>query len=528
MQTFYFLLILVGSKAQEHIPPQVRKKIGDLGNLNEQYEHELYEKKAQELRDLVASNPGDASLKQRLIVFLSKVGKAHESRGNKDAASKVLREILQIKPPPEIAQWDKFDKKQKIESSLHTSQSPKSCVAAPPIELLPLPLSTSKERELTELYPMLNTGLCPELDVSQMKKSTIRKFQKASLPLIVRGGAINKKNGVCKLDSKTMTDLAGEEIVKVAFPHRVINWTRSGNQVLDEVYSIHPVGQWMDRKKFKSPDSGRAILRSPTQWMRLKNFLSIVTNFSSALANEESYSGGLYLHQTSIPTQIPTLGGHTEPPKWARKGLGKSIDEYLWVSGGGTATAIHNDAFDNVHGVIRGAREMILFPPSSGIHGLEVVPMADIRPDATAKELISGSAYSRVMTSPVWAENIATRAYRNSTDLEGSAWPHGWKCSLEAGDAIFLPAFWYHAVHGSAGWQPPRACHRPRSSSGSARADSDVTSESAFADDNLCMSLAVNWFFETSITRDESRKLWAHSGDPANTVERSHHSHVEL
>lgn len=260
--------------------------------------------------------------------------------------------------------------------------------------------------------------------------------------------------------------------------------------------------------------------------MKLKNFLSIVTNFSSALANEESYSGGLYLHQTSIPTQIPTLGGHTEPPKWARKGLGKSTDEYLWVSGGGTATAIHNDAFDNVHGVIRGAREMILFPPSSGIRGLEVVPMADIRPDATAKELISGSAYSRVMASPVWAENIATRAYRNSTDLEGSAWPHGWKCSLEAGDAIFLPAFWYHAVHGSAGWQPPRACHGPRSSSGFTKADSDDLSESAFADDNLCMSLAVNWFFKTSITRDESRILWAQSGE--NTMERSHHSHVEL
>ena len=447
----------------EHIP---KDKMDLMAKEATEATHEKVEEKARELREAVATHPSDIQARQRLINFLNRVGRAHEANNEPEAAQAVLRELLQLHPPAEAKKWDAVVKQMHIVQS--TVAAP-SCVAA-----LPIP---------THLPNLARDAKCniAEVDASVASIKLLHKHRNRSQPLVVRHGAENRR--YCSLHATAMAEAASDEFVKVSFPFRTFsevdgtNWT-----VLDEVVRVQDVDDWGARFP-GSVQSNRALVRSPQQWMRFKTFLLLAarnTAFDSAK--------GVYLHQCNVPIQIPELSDQTRPPKWARKAFGHIVQQNLWLSGGGTGEPLHFDKYENIHGVVRGRREFLLFPPS--MRSRTALEFSDLVDVLTQYDEDKNSEGLKVRIADSAATNYAARSYLNNSE----PWPMGFKCSLDAGDALYIPAHWSHAIHSSA--SPSAAAH----------CDDSASRLKSKPDDGRCLSASINWLFEATSNGEDL--LW--------------------
>ena len=103
----------------------------------------------------------------------------------------------------------------------------------------------------------------------------------------------------------------------------------------------------------------------------------------------------------------------------------------LWLSPGATSSAPHCDESHNVLTVLRGRKTVVLLPPSSG---------ADLG------------------ALPAWS---ASPHHCQCSSEEAARHPHAVTVTIDVGDALLIPAGWYHAVASPAGtvavncWWPP-------------------------------------------------------------------------
>src|SRR5207244_2289063 len=98
----------------------------------------------------------------------------------------------------------------------------------------------------------------------------------------------------------------------------------------------------------------------------------------------------------------------------------------IWI-GNRTRIAAHYDLPDNVAVVAAGERRFTLFPPEQ-LHNLYVGPL-DFNPAGQAISLVDHAAPD-LARFPRYAEVLQ----------------HAQVAELEAGDAIFIPSMWWHAV----------------------------------------------------------------------------------
>lgn len=99
----------------------------------------------------------------------------------------------------------------------------------------------------------------------------------------------------------------------------------------------------------------------------------------------------------------------------------------LWMGGKPTATTLHYDSNHNLLVVLRGAKQVQLFPPSA-TQALE------------AGRAYSASANHSTLTVPAEAHDLFQAPRIENCPLEP------WLARLEAGDALFLPQGWWHQV----------------------------------------------------------------------------------
>jgi hypothetical protein len=104
--------------------------------------------------------------------------------------------------------------------------------------------------------------------------------------------------------------------------------------------------------------------------------------------------------------------------------IAKAVTGNLWISGGGLTVGLHFDAAENFNFQLRGRKAFWLYPP--GVTPYYPLPMFS----QTAH--ISG-------------------VYRNGLNPDLSPFPHfdpskGVRVDLEAGDVLYLPAYWWHQV----------------------------------------------------------------------------------
>jgi len=115
----------------------------------------------------------------------------------------------------------------------------------------------------------------------------------------------------------------------------------------------------------------------------------------------------------------------------------------LWVGGSLMRNGLHFDLFDNLLFQLRGRKRALLFPPGDGQHLYYTA--ANIR--RLSLELpagfVNGSSFESVRQN-VAKLNIFDAALDETYPAVRAASPL--LCELRAGDALFLPRGWHHAV----------------------------------------------------------------------------------
>ncbi|GBE79449.1 Clavaminate synthase-like protein [Sparassis latifolia] len=140
-----------------------------------------------------------------------------------------------------------------------------------------------------------------------------------------------------------------------------------------------------------------------------------------------------------VPSEIP----------WCSDALEKSPDAVnLWIGDSRSITSIHSDPYENIYTVVRGAKHFTLLPPTEGWCLEErTYPHAQyIRSPKTSPKT------SELVLSPSPSTAVPIR-WSSVVDpnLPGAlpAEAHPIQISVQAGDALYLPAGWWHYVRQS-------------------------------------------------------------------------------
>lgn len=118
----------------------------------------------------------------------------------------------------------------------------------------------------------------------------------------------------------------------------------------------------------------------------------------------------------------------------------------LWLGKGATTSPLHYDEYENLLSQVRGTKEILLFPPTD-IDRLGYTP----RPKGqllytwpatfTRVPIDETASASRVIFAA--SVNLTSPSAEQQRELSQCA-PR--RCTLSAGETLYLPAFWHHEV----------------------------------------------------------------------------------
>ena len=139
---------------------------------------------------------------------------------------------------------------------------------------------------------------------------------------------------------------------------------------------------------------------------------------------DEGLATDRYLAQLDIPGQLPELVPEMDSAPFLG---GDSIGPYLWVGGGGHVEPLHHDfPADGLLVQVRGHKRAVLFGPDQ--HEL-LYPFSALSPFGLPY-------FARV--------NVDRPDLRRHTRFSRA---EPWQASIAPGDALFLPAGWWHQVY---------------------------------------------------------------------------------
>ena len=145
-------------------------------------------------------------------------------------------------------------------------------------------------------------------------------------------------------------------------------------------------------------------------------------NVLSALLDPAQADRSIYMGSTPTRSMLPRFG----PENPLRIATDRGGEPRIWI-GNSSRVAPHYDESDNIACVVSGSRRFILFPPEQ-VANLYVGPI-----DRT----VAGQP-----TSMVDLDRVDFDSFPKFRD----ALKHALVADLEPGDAIYIPALWWHAV----------------------------------------------------------------------------------
>lgn len=152
------------------------------------------------------------------------------------------------------------------------------------------------------------------------------------------------------------------------------------------------------------------------------NFTKVLNSLSKTLDEiEGNPSGAVYIQ--SVPTSDILSGYDTENPLDI---VDSSVGSRIWI-GNKLTVQTHFDLSENIACVVAGRRRFTLFPPNQ-IKNLYIGPF---------EKTLAGPPISMVKLNDIDHEK-----YPNFSE----ALEHGMSAELAAGDAIYIPYFWWHHV----------------------------------------------------------------------------------
>ncbi|CUA70088.1 hypothetical protein RSOLAG22IIIB_00434 [Rhizoctonia solani] len=176
------------------------------------------------------------------------------------------------------------------------------------------------------------------------------------------------------------------------------------------------------------PNGARYFVEPHTEQMTMEELFQAIQKSERDAFNEHASDSELSPELLAdVPREIP----------WASEALGRTPDAVnVWIGGSRSVTSVHSDPYENIYSVIRGSKHFTLLPPTEGYTLREQrVPHAKYtRPAPSSPLEIEAIPDSTVR----WAEVDPTLSSISDTAPM--------KVTVKAGDALYLPAGWWHHV----------------------------------------------------------------------------------
>lgn len=215
---------------------------------------------------------------------------------------------------------------------------------------------------------------------------------------------------------------------------------------LGEYEGVEPRNMWENHEKLKIPQSvlnqlafpDLVVVRPATKNLNFSSFMDIVEKVSNGSIKDMS----AYLEYSSIPDHLPELEDDILE-EMLFQGLLKRNHLNIWLSDGRTLGKLHFDQYDNLLCQISGKKQVMLFDPHNNHQMYEGhIPEANLSYNQTSNtfhrhHLLESTS---MVMSPV---DILKPDY-SRFPLFGDTYPLN--CTLEEGDVLYLPSFWWHEV----------------------------------------------------------------------------------
>ncbi|GFO33823.1 Jmjc domain-containing protein 7 [Plakobranchus ocellatus] len=179
------------------------------------------------------------------------------------------------------------------------------------------------------------------------------------------------------------------------------------------------------------------VVRPASLDMPFSNFLDLIEDVSKGITVNIS----AYLEYSSIDDYFPELNSDIKEFDFMH--MLKLASLNIWLSDGKTLGKLHFDPFDNLLCQISGEKHVTLFNP----HNNERLYEGHIQESQFTYNKSAGSfSRSRLLDSTSMVMSPVDLKRPDLKRFPLFAGTHPLKCSIKAGEVLFMPAFWWHEV----------------------------------------------------------------------------------
>uniref|UniRef100_A0A8D0HI61 Jumonji domain containing 7 n=1 Tax=Sphenodon punctatus TaxID=8508 RepID=A0A8D0HI61_SPHPU len=152
---------------------------------------------------------------------------------------------------------------------------------------------------------------------------------------------------------------------------------------------------------------------------------------------------------SNLTEEFPELIGDVEPDiQWMSETLGKNPDAVnFWLGESTAVTSLHKDHYENLYCVISGEKHFLLHPPSDRPfipYGLYSPATYQISEDGSF-QVVEEPAAEKVPWIPLDPLNPDLERYPEYAQTKPL------RCTVRAGEMLYLPSLWFHHVQQSHG-----------------------------------------------------------------------------
>ena len=178
--------------------------------------------------------------------------------------------------------------------------------------------------------------------------------------------------------------------------------------------------------------------------MKFKDFIDIIENPSQ-------HKGIHYIQRqnSNLSEEMNELIEDISELQWAREAFGKDPDAVnFWMGDSRAVTSTHKDPYENIYCVIKGQKDIILFPPTD----VPWLPYKSYK-QAVFKTIDGGDHFSieeieEAPEIPWIAIDPLNPDLETYPDFQNA---HPVRITLKAGDVLYLPSLWFHHLRQSHG-----------------------------------------------------------------------------